>query len=443
MTGSGTLLDPYIIYDVNDLQAIRNDLTAYYELANDIDASGTLLWNGGLGFGPIGSYQFGHPELRFSGCFDGKGHIISNLFINRPLEDEVGLFGVTALNNPGGWIRNVGMVDCDITGDVGVGCLVGFHEWNAQTISECYATGTIVSPMMVGGLLGYNGLTVEDCHAAVTITAISLVHPTWGTEEIGGLIGTNDGDVGRCYAVGNITGIGVGSGNISEFGGLIGYHNNGRLFQCYATGNISITGSGFISEVGGLTGLDTGTLPTTECFATGHITIVAVGEVWGVGGFTGYKDIPAFADCYARGNISITTSGIWDGDIGGMVGYVRSGLEILRSYSTGSITIVGASFNNVGGFCGNNQGTITNCFWDTQTSGQPTSDGGTGKTTAQMKKYKTFTGWGFGTIWGITNACNDGYPYLLDVTASCKWAPYRGNILIDQLIYQHAERMVR
>lgn len=49
MTGSGTLADPYIISDVDDLQAIENDLTAYYELANDIDASTTSGWNGGAG----------------------------------------------------------------------------------------------------------------------------------------------------------------------------------------------------------------------------------------------------------------------------------------------------------------------------------------------------------------------------------------------------------
>ena len=54
MTGSGTLLDPYVIYDVNDLQAMENDLAAYYELGQDIDASATVGWNGGLGFKPIG-----------------------------------------------------------------------------------------------------------------------------------------------------------------------------------------------------------------------------------------------------------------------------------------------------------------------------------------------------------------------------------------------------
>ena len=54
MTGTGTFLDPYIIEDVNDLQAMQDDLTAYYELGGDIDASATIGWNAGAGFLPIG-----------------------------------------------------------------------------------------------------------------------------------------------------------------------------------------------------------------------------------------------------------------------------------------------------------------------------------------------------------------------------------------------------
>jgi len=42
-------------------------------------------------------------------------------------------------------------------------------------------------------------------------------------------------------------------------------------------------------------------------------------------------------------------------------------------------------------------GTVSASFWDTQTSGQTTSDGGTGKTTVEMQTAKTFVeaGWDF------------------------------------------------
>ena len=38
-------------------------------------------------------------------------------------------------------------------------------------------------------------------------------------------------------------------------------------------------------------------------------------------------------------------------------------------------------------------------FWDTQTSGQATRGGGTGKTTAQMQSANMFAGWGYGNVW--------------------------------------------
>ncbi len=68
ISGSGTLQDPYMIYDVNDLQNMSANLTANYALANHIDASETSGWNGGDGFVPVGwsllgigedSYAFG------------------------------------------------------------------------------------------------------------------------------------------------------------------------------------------------------------------------------------------------------------------------------------------------------------------------------------------------------------------------------------------------
>jgi len=96
MTGSGTQADPYIIETIQDLQDMNQDYFAYYELGNDINASVTANWNDNgdgtfAGFDPIGKES--PVEHRFQGSFDGKGHTISNLYINRPDNDNVGLFG--------------------------------------------------------------------------------------------------------------------------------------------------------------------------------------------------------------------------------------------------------------------------------------------------------------------------------------------------------------
>jgi hypothetical protein len=58
----------------------------------------------------------------------------------------------------------------------------------------------------------------------------------------------------------------------------------------------------------------------------------------------------------------------------------------------------------------NNGGTTTNSYWDIETSGQSTSDGGTGKTTAEMKTQSTYTNWDFVNIWAIKEGVS--YPYL-------------------------------
>jgi len=60
----------------------------------------------------------------------------------------------------------------------------------------------------------------------------------------------------------------------------------------------------------------------------------------------------------------------------------------------------------------NYSGTTTDSFWDTNTSGQSWSAGGTGKTTVEMKTKSTFTdaGWNFVTIWDIVEG--QTYPFF-------------------------------
>ncbi len=103
--GSGTEGDLYIIYDVDDLQNMSADLTAHYALGSDIDASETSGWNDGDRFVPLGTF-----EDRFSGSFDGRNHTINDLYVNRPGESNVGLFGRVDI---GGTISNVGLISLE------------------------------------------------------------------------------------------------------------------------------------------------------------------------------------------------------------------------------------------------------------------------------------------------------------------------------------------
>jgi len=79
---------------------------------------------------------------------------------------------------------------------------------------------------------------------------------------------------------------------------------------------------------------------------------------------------------------------------------------------------------DVGGMVGRNyKGTVSKSFWDIQTSGQSTSAGGIGKTTAEMKNIDTLSGatWniitvadpserGLTYVWNIVD--DETYPFL-------------------------------
>ncbi|THE64494.1 hypothetical protein D8Y22_12685 [Salinadaptatus halalkaliphilus] len=177
--GSGTSSNPYQIHNVDELQCINeHDLDAHYELAGDIDAHGTEYWNGGAGFEPIGPEGHNYPNTYvqsdrywelghepFSGSFDGNGHVIDGLTIDRPNEDFVGLFGATSYTQDfhpdnGNWvepgdgslIENVRLTNVSVVGNQHVGGLAGQAGGTVLNArSDGYVEG---QEQLVGGLIG-------------------------------------------------------------------------------------------------------------------------------------------------------------------------------------------------------------------------------------------------------------------------------------------------
>jgi hypothetical protein len=120
----------------------------------------------------------------------------------------------------------------------------------------------------------------------------------------------------------------------------------------------------------------------TNCYST-----ASVSGTTNIGGLVGYNGQDSeVKNCYSEGSVS------GDANVGGLVG--RNEWDLIKCYSTGSVS--GSS--NVGGLVGDGS-PVCASFWDTQTSGQPTNGGGTGKTTAEMQTASTYFG------------CND-YPRL-------------------------------
>jgi hypothetical protein len=262
VSGDGSAGNPYIVMTLEQLDSVRNNLKSHYKLGADIDASETAGWNNGEGFEPIGGN--GYAASRFTGAFDGAGHVIRNLTVNRPLTDFVGLFGIVG---PGGVVRDVGLVKGSITGKTATGGLAGYGD-AGSSISSSYTTVSVNGSINVGGLVGRNDGTVSDSYAT---------GPVSGTTVVGGLAGDLEGaEVIRSYATGDVSaseghagglaGINFGSAIIQSYaigavsgmdtaGGLVGMTDYGLIKQSYASGAVSSS-----SYAGGLVGSNNGAL---------------------------------------------------------------------------------------------------------------------------------------------------------------------------------------
>ncbi len=204
-----------------------------YVLGSDLDLSGIANWT------PIGN-----STTKFTGNFDGLGHTINALKINRPTENNIGLFGYTN----GATIKNIGVTNVNITGgdNAYIGGLVGFS--NNSIVSNSYSTGSVTGGVnaKVGGLVGRNSnaSTVSNSYSTASVTGGSGA-------LLGGLVGHNYfSTVSNSYSSGSVT----SNINYAYAGGLVGVNSNAStVSNSYSTA--SVTG-GTGSILGGLVGFN-------------------------------------------------------------------------------------------------------------------------------------------------------------------------------------------
>ena len=252
------------------------ELTA--DLDFDTDGSGAVdaadaYWNGGAGWAPIGS-----STPHFTATFEGNGHVITNLFIDRGSAEYVGLFGSTGSSSA---VRHVGVTGIDITGDSSVGGLVG---WSEGDISASYASGSVTgSGNGVGGLAGWNFGDVLASYANVDVE---------GDYYVGGLVGVNASVITASYADGSVSATGNG-----EVGGLVGW-NLSTISASYARG--AVTGG---SNSGGLVGSNVGTVTASYWDTTTSGQSTSAG---GTGKTTSELQMPAgYSGIYADWNVDV------------------------------------------------------------------------------------------------------------------------------------------
>jgi len=241
-SGKGTESNPYQIANLENLAWLMLSDTAwnrhYIQTAN-IDASETDEWLKNKGFSPLGN-----KKTKFTGNYNGDGYKISNLFINRPNQKYIGLFGQV---NNGAEINNLGAINADISGKVYVGALVGFLD--DATVNNCHSSGKVVASedsehrAVSGGLIGFNRGNANTSHTSVDVSSSGYF--------LGGFTGANRGTIKNCYSTGKVTGT-----NHGRVGGFVGDNENSTIKYSYSTGIVNSNDN----DYGGFNGYDKGTI---------------------------------------------------------------------------------------------------------------------------------------------------------------------------------------
>ena len=343
LDGTGMTLSPAGVKDTTGCGRSRRDSCSGYELAANIDLTSYIDTNyGAAGWQPIGSGSFPltlsaslgcvRPETldnpmpgdAFSGTFDGNGFNITGLWIDRPNQDCIGLFGHVA---PDSEIRNLGVLATEIRGNIGVGVLVG--EGTGSRIVSSYAISDEVhGNNYVGGLLGLAYVHSRHGDISTRITSSYAVSGLIsGDRVVGGLVGYYREDendrvaMKYSYAIVDMM-KGTRSDGSDAMGGLVGYAQNIVVIGSYAITNL-IDGNGG-DEVAGLIG---------ESFASNKLisSYSISGSISGnveVGGLVGY-----FTGRQASISYSYAISGSISGsETGGLGGEIRSTVTVTDSY---------------------------------------------------------------------------------------------------------------
>lgn len=367
LPGSGTQQDPWRIQSLTDFDEFAANSSYwddYTRLDTDLDLSGA--YQSAVIAPDTDGQTSGFQGPAFTGVFDGNDHHIGNVYIytgsySEPLDIYLGLFGKVG---SGAEINNLSI---DIIID-------------ALASQQC---------VYVGGLAGQNNGSINNC------CSISVIFG--GYYRIGGLVGYNyTGEISNSYSCGQIYTFPAST----YVGGLIGENYDSPVSYCYSQ---VIVNMDYSKYVGGLAGANKWS-QITKCYASGDVIEVTKGHSDYVGGLVGYNsNSSGIKNCYARGLV--------DGNdyVGGLVGrHTNSGIR--KCYSTGKVS----GNTNVGGLVGDSDDAdpdVYDSYWDKNTSGINSSDGGTGKSTAQMRRQATFTNWDFTSIWRIADE-NHTYPRI-------------------------------
>jgi hypothetical protein len=334
-------------------------------------------------------------ESIFIGGFVGTNMgTISNSFWKGEIHG-IGSTGSIAGNN-WGLISNCsgeGAIISSATGYTG-----GIVGWNRNQILDCNFEGSIESDAeniwgcCIGGIVGYNGpgywgqAQIEGCQANCRIEfRQDRIESSYGA-----IVGVNDEDgvVLASSSSGNL----ITKTKLEGFrwdilcGGLVGV-NMGAIENCRST--VSVLSSGVS---GGLIGRNEGRI---------HASLSEANDIEGeyAGGIVGKNRANGLVSCcYSDSNLT----GI---QAGGLVSYNEG--TFYHCYSISRFP----NSTNPAGIVFQDNGVISECFWDVDVSGVTIGENGQGLSSSAMKSINTFWAWGSDGVWTINDRLD--YPRLI------------------------------
>jgi len=391
--GDGTEESPYYIASARQLNNIRDNLSAHYKLACDIEFTqddfndNGLFYNEGSGWLAIGD-----SAAPFVGSFDGNNFSITGLQANITGTGDVyaGLFGYCK-----GTVSNLNLVNANISGtitgtenSVWVGGVCGYLSSGA--IENCSVSGSISayetcvesqdkSKAYAGGIAGQsdNG-SFTSCSNFAEVTALadsrasSSGGGSWATfAYAGGIVSKTTGTISKSFNVGRINAQAHGNYAQANASGVTASSNN-NISMCYNTGMVRAMGNPNNGAAGIVASYSKGTI--SNCYNTGYIT--------------------------------------GDGNVAGIVEYLSSG-NVSNVYNVGEISgktsyYVRAIIADV------YSGTVKNCYYtNTSISGiRGITDTSVRLSLDNAQNKSSYVGFDFDNVWSMCNLQTHPFPEL-------------------------------
>ncbi len=264
LSGEGTELSPYLIYNNDDLIRFRDYVNSgndcanqYFKMTDSIDTGS----RGGHSYDVIPNKEYtpiGKPDAPFKGHFDGAGHAVLNICVQKNMfyvknSNEASYYGLFGYIGEGGSVKNV-----SVTGYIQalyyVGGIAGYSDGVIENCTNfCHIVvangqGDLHSIFeygygptgYIGGIVGSSGADIINCANFGMVDGHTWVQPSKRKDHYGGIAGeSRGGDIVGCYNTGTVSNLEYAHTTpLPWTGGITGEKKNGNIIDCYNCGEV-------------------------------------------------------------------------------------------------------------------------------------------------------------------------------------------------------------